>query len=480
MEENRSIRLIAHLFFLVMLLFAANFAVARMLFADGSFYLFKMTCSGHFNIEAGRYAAFLTQIIPVSLIHLHASLKTVILGYSMSFIIVYYVFFLISLHGFFSLKSAVASTLMLVLGVSDSSMYPISEMQLGIMSSVLFYGFTEYYFSHETGFSPLKKAWMLIIGALLILLCMFSHPSSLFLVLFILAFQAVDKRLIKNRMLVGFLLLVVVVYAAKFLSISRNSYEGHQLAPAISMFTTLRHLPSVYSVHFFIKYIFKGIYVLPLVLLGVNIVFYLHRRAYGKLAFQFISFAGFFLVMMVLYAPGDSDAGMEKNLLPLWFYVAIPFVHDLLLGTASWWRWRPVLYGIILVCGLAGFNRAASIYTSRLDYLKTIMAKASADTGMRKFIILKRNVQMDRLVSTWSIANESLLLSSLNGPQNSMAVYLVDDLKELGRYDLQARDVFLSVSFWLQWRYPMLNSHYFRLPEEMYTIWPVQTPSQKP
>lgn len=472
MEENRTIRLIAHLFFLVMLVFSAKFAVARMLFADGSFYLFKMTCSGHFNIEAGRFAAFLTQIIPVSLIHLHASLKTVILGYSLSFIIVYYGFFLISLHGFSSLNAAVASTLVLVLGVSDSSLYPISEMQLGIMSSILFYGFTEYYFSHETGLSRVKKAWMLISGALLIVLCMLSHPSSLFLLLFVLAFQSVDKGLFRSRMLYIFLLMVLAVFAAKFLTIHRNSYEGHQLAPAMSMFSTLRHLPSVYSVHFFLKYIFKGIYILPLVLLGVNIVFYLVRRAYEKLAFQLISFGGFFLVMMVLYAPGDSDAGMEKNLLPLWFYVAIPFVHDVLLGKASWGKWRPVFYGIILVCGLAGFSRAVSIYTSRLDYLKMIMNKASADTGMRKFIILKKNVQMDRLVSTWSIANESLLLSSLNGPQNSMAVYLVDDLKELGRYDLQARDVFLSVSFWLQWNYTQLNSTYYGLPEAPYLYVP--------
>ncbi len=328
MVENRTIRLIAHLFFLVMLLFAAKYAVARMLFADGSFYLFKMTCSGHFNIEAGRYSAFLTQIIPVALINLHAPLKVVILGYSLSFIIVYYIFFLTSLHVFSSLKAAIAATLVLILGVSDSAMYPISEMQLGIMSSILFYGFTEYFFSHEAGFSRSKKAWLLISGALLILLCMFSHPSSLFLVLFVLAFQAVDKQLLKNRSLFGFFLLVIVVYAAKFLSISRNSYEGHQLEPAMSLFKTLVHLPTVYSVHFFIKYLFKGIYILPLVLLTVNMVFYLFRREFGKMFFQMISFGGFFLVMMVLYAPGDSDAGMEKNLLPLWFYIAIPFLGD--------------------------------------------------------------------------------------------------------------------------------------------------------
>ena len=200
MVENRTIRLIAHLFFLGMLLFAAKYAVARMLFADGSFYLFKMTCSGHFNIEAGRYSAFLTQIIPVALINLHAPLKVVILGYSLSFILVYYLFFIISLRLFSSLKAAVAITLALVLGVSDSSMYPISEMQLGIISSVLFYAFTEYFFIHEKDFPGKKKILLVATGILIILMCMFSHPSTLFLLLFIIAFQAINKGLFRNRM----------------------------------------------------------------------------------------------------------------------------------------------------------------------------------------------------------------------------------------------------------------------------------------
>ena len=470
MEKNRSLKIIAHLFFLVMLVFAGRYYLERMLFADGSFYIFKMTCFRTFIIEAGRYSAILTQAIPLALIRMHATLRTVILGYSLSFILVYYLFFLLATYGFGSLKAGLAATLVLVLGVSDSAMYPVSEMQLGLLSSILFYAFTEYYFLHSVSFSKRKRLWLLFTGTILIFLCMFSHPSTLFAVIFILAFQAVDKGVHRKRDFWLFILVAAIIFGAKFLSIHRNSYEGHQLAPANDLLSTLSHFTSIYSVHFFVKYISKGIYILPFILLLLLFAWYRYRRDYAKLLFQLAAFSGFFIILMILFAPGDSDAGMEKNLLPLWLFVAIPFAHDLLLDSHLKKNVRWLLYVAVILAGFAGIHRAMVIHTNRIAYVKELLEAAHKQSGAAKFIIACNDVNQDKLPSTWSIANESLLLSSISGPLNSKTIYLVDDTAKLPAFASPPPDVFISVSFWPLWNYKLIDTLYFGLPKQPYEL----------
>ena len=123
-----------------------------------------------------------------------------------------------------------------------------------------------------------------------------------------------------------------------------------------------------------------------------------------------------------------------------------------------------------MVVGLGGFYRAADYYRNRRNYMKQLIEKASNDTNSRKIIIERNNIDMDRLGVTWSFANETLLISSLEGPENSKTIYLVDNLEELKNYDMKKTDVFLCVPFWLEWNYSSLNPRYFRLPREPYCI----------
>jgi hypothetical protein len=470
MKEFRIIKILAHTFFIVLFVFAVVFYIERILYADGSFYTFKILCFEKFNIESGRYMAFLTQILPLILVKMHAGLKAVMVSYSVSFVVIYYLIFLICMYVFSSFRAGLATTFVLFLGISDCSMYPLTELQLGLIFCVLFYGFLEYYFLHEQQFTFAKKAAQLLFGGMIILMCLFSHPTTLFPVFFILGFQYIDKGLYKNKTIYFFAFLALVFYSAKFLSVDRNSYEGQQMGPLKNMLAILEKFSNINSVHFFLKFILKGIYVLPLLLFLVTIVYYFVKRNYLKLAFIIVTTFGFFIILMVVFSPGDIDVGMEKNIMPLWIFIALPFVHDLLFHKFRHFFVQPLIYTVVVIAGLTWFYRATVIYSDRLNYMKQLIETSSDTVQSSKIIVEKKNLNIYRVGSTWSYANETLLLSSLDGPQNAKTVYVVDDRNQLKDDDLQKNDVYLCVPFWLKWNYSSLNQRYFQLPLQPYQI----------
>ena len=174
---------------------------------------------------------------------------------------------------------------------------------------------------------------------------------------------------------------------------------------------------------------------------------------------------------MVIFSRGDSDLGMEKNLIPLWIFIALPFVHDVLFQEFRYKYSRALIYSIIVIAGLSGFYRAAKFSLERSSYMKQIIEVASESTNSGKIIIENKNLDMDKLAGTWSIANETLLMSSVENPGESKTFYLVDNLDQLKNFDLNTKDVYLCVSFWPEWNYSTLNPQYFNLKLAPYFIY---------
>lgn len=470
MNEQKLIKILANSVFIFLFIYAFYFYLER-LNSDTSFFTFKILNFEKFNIEAGRYATFITQIIPLVLLKLHASLKTILIGYSVSFVIINYLFFLTNLYAFKSIKAALATTILLFLGVSDTSFYAVTEIFFGMMGVTSFYGFLEYFLNNEKKFTEVKKRVLFLLGIILIVICMFSHPSTLFPVLFVLGFQLVDKKIYKNKTIYLFLLITIIVYGLKYLSIDKNSYEGDQIAPFYNFFSIIKNFTHINSFHFFIKFVLKGIYVLPIILLVINMIHNYLKGEYIKLLYISVATAGFFILLMVIFSRGDSDLGMEKNLIPLWIFIALPFIHDVLFQEFRHKFSRALIYSIIVISGLSGFYRAAKFSVERSRYLKKIIEVASDTTSSNKIIIEKKNLDMDKLAGTWSIANETLLMSSVEEQEESKTIYMVDNLEQLKDFDFKKTDVYLCVPFWLEWNYSSLNQQFFKLKLEPYSVY---------
>jgi hypothetical protein len=470
MKELKPIILLAHIFFIAMIAFAAIFYVERIAYIDNSFFAFKILTFRTFDVEAYRYSEIITQLLPLLAMKLKLSLRIFLISYSVSFVLIYYIIFLINVYLFKSLKAGIAVSLVMILGISDSAFYPATEIEFGVVLCILYYGYLEYYFQNFISLTKSKISSLLLLGALIVLLCLFSHPATLIPILFILVFEIINYKLYLNKTSWFLLIFILAVYLIKLFSINMASYEGSKIEPLRNFLSLAIHLRSLYSLKFFIKYITFGIYILPVTLMLVSLIYYYTKRHYVKLFYYGFAIIGCFVFLMVAHSPGESDIGMERNMLPLWVLVAVPFAHDFLLIKISIKYLKAAfLYGLIIIISSLFFYRAVKIYTTRTVYVKEILKVASETKGGRKFVIEHKSLNMDLIMNHWSFANETLLLSSLEGKDKSKTIYLVNDINQLkSEFDFQKKDVYLSVPFWLQWSYSSLNHDYFNLPDESY------------
>ena len=168
-----------------------------------------------FQQEVGRYAAVIPQLLPLAGIWAGLSLKAILLLYSLSFIILYYIIFLIISYILKNDTIALAVPLALVLGVSDSFYWISTETHQTIAYNLLLFAFLYYTKDNTSGFLIDLKNYF--ITSFFIFLCFFTHPVSLFTVLFILGYFAIDTRSWNIPFVYVMAVLVVALHFSNFL-----------------------------------------------------------------------------------------------------------------------------------------------------------------------------------------------------------------------------------------------------------------------
>lgn len=131
MRKN-TILLIASLTFLVMFILSIVFYKERTCFLDLSYLLFCILKDGDFVIQNYRLGAFFTQLFPLIGSKLGLSLKTITITYSMSFIILPLLTFLLIHIGLKNSKISIAYILFLMLMTTHTFYWTQSELPQAI------------------------------------------------------------------------------------------------------------------------------------------------------------------------------------------------------------------------------------------------------------------------------------------------------------------------------------------------------------
>jgi hypothetical protein len=196
-------------------------------------------------------------------------------------------------------------------------------------------------------------------------------------------------------------------------------------------------------------------------------VYYIYRRAYVELAYFLITCTGFFLVTVLTYHLGDSDMAMERAYMPLGIFICIPFINEFIREYRKNDFLAFSFLLLILFISLAGITRTGSIYRERLAYLDKLLEQSTQLPG-RKFLIEKQSTDMSKIIVPWAIGAETLLYSSLDSPDDSRTLYLVDDLEGF-QFDRDDPNLYLCVPFWPNWDAASLNKSYFILQDGRYS-----------
>jgi len=193
-----------------------------------------------------------------------------------------------------------------------------------------------------------------------------------------------------------------------------------------------------------------------------------------KLAYYLLAVSLFFFITVGFYYKGDSPMSMEKNFMPLSFFVCLPFVKEFLFKFSKAGTLKFLF--VLTALGISIYNiyDEVDIYRARLKYFDRVI-RYSAGFHERKFIIEKKNVDMGKIIIPWAVSVETLMYSSMDSPDSSRTFFITEDPVKYKSL-VGKQDLFLCTYFWPEWSVKGLNHGYFRLPEEKYQVIPSVIP----
>ena len=458
-------KIFSHIFFLILALMAGFFYMERILYADSAFQFFKIINFEKFNIEAGRFSAVLTQVIPILAVKMGADLKLLILSYSVSFVLIYYLVYLACVYIFKDQSAGILIIFLLVLGIRSSFFHTVTETHQGLVYSGLFLAWM--YNSFTNHGSLIREGKSLAIGFSIIILCFFSHPVTFLILVYIIGYFLIDLKKWKDYRIYSILVFIFLIYLIKFLITPSDSYEGQYFTGISDSFRILKNVFQTQSFRFFIHNIYH-LYIPHLIISLIVILFYLKRKLFLKLSYYILAILAFLFITFISYYQGDSPMAMEKNFMPLNLFVCLPFVKEILWDLKKGQLLKFIFVIIIIGVSLYNICTESTIYRSRISYLGHMMNYSEKFTG-EKFLIAKKDIDMDRIIIPWALSVETLLYSSLESADSTKTFFISEDPYKLN-FDRKDPDLFLCTDFWLNWNSKELNRKYFRLKEGRYRV----------
>lgn len=458
------IRYVGHLFFVVYAVFSVYYATERIVFIDSAKYLFDLI-NHQTPFITGREGGYPVLLLPLLFIKLKLSLYMVIAAFSVSYVLIFYLVYLLVVY---VLKSDAAAWLLifsLVLCTRDTFYYPATEVYLGMAYVCILYAVL---------FSEVIKQRAIRYGLTLgmIYICYLTHPITIFLILPLLLFKLFELSEKKEKWFLAllacasFLFFAVRPFMAK--TINANEYMGYRKA-----FSVFSYLPEVFtapSANFFYIHTWQStsIYLLAVVLFGVALFFYLVKRHIEKAIILFVSVSAIWLLATIVYIEGESAVVLGKAFAPLAFLCSLPLFHDILYEKKKWFNISVMLLlsGVLFL----KFRDIALIgkhQKQRIENIRTDISKAR-EQGINKAILKWDTLSRKNELIPWAYSMESIILSSFDDEEQSVTIFIERDNFTVNHEVFEQKDIFLYMDPNEVLPQKQLNTAYFKLPEQKY------------
>ena len=290
-----------------------------------------------------------------------------------------------------------------------------------------------------------------------------AHPSTFFMLLFIIAFGFLSDRkktqIVFTKLIPAGIALLISSFALFFQSNSNNSATANQLS---SLLGSKNH-----ALEFFIMHNgqVSTVYVICSLtwlfgLIGLGL-----QRRWFLLATCALAYPAMVMVSSIYYADGESALVLEKGLLPLALIALAPYMIFSELGR----NWMTIVASLA-VLGIV-VNMRFNDISFRMRHHAKRYGLYSQLTSERNKVLVKANsnVRQDFGV-TWSSGAESLLyLTAISGNGNSATVQILDE-EMINTLDLTDQKSFFPKDDGTSISSSSLNPDYFRLVDGPYEI----------
>lgn len=453
---------LGHFIFFIHVLFAVIFCLERTLYSDTANFTFNIINQEDFFVGASRYSCILPQFLVIGAAKIGLSLKTLLMVYSLSFIFYYYILYNIVVYVFKNANVGLLIAFSLLLCVRHNYFMSNCEMHFAIIHCLMMFAFMEYYYNYK----PFNRTVYILFVIGFIVLCFYSHIAILFAVFFILIYEALDKKEIKEIKLYLFLGAASLLVLGKLLLTEKESYEGNLFNQLSNFKSLVLNFGNLYSFGF-LKAHFYDLYIYVSIAGMIVLLWYIKQKYFLKLILFVGSIFLFLFISIIIYNEGDSDMMMERAYSMLIIFALVPFMKDLYSGLKNKISLN-ILLVIIVFVSIRGVYEKGEFYHRRVEYISELIQKYKKEEKS-KFILGKNAINDEVVMVAWAFSIETLMYSSLEGPDFSKTFYIVKDFNSFN-YDKDDKSLFLFLTFAQNWNIKNLNKKYFRLKEEEYTL----------
>ena len=403
----------------VLLAGAFYFFKERILFIDAAHICFRLLNYKTFVIEEHRYGSFITQMVPLIGLRLHVSLKAILIAYSVSFNLFYFIVAILLVYRYRQYGMAILMALYYTLFVSDAYFWTNNEVHQGTAWMFLFLAVAFY---NAGKHRPLFLQLLAFI--LLAVLAVFTHPLVMISVLFLWGYLYINKEQWPFGRLetVGFSLLLLVIAGLKFYVSQSPGYDSGKMEQAIHMNldSIWQALKSPMTKKFFHDCIYNYWLVILITIAGIGTLSL--QRKWLLLCWTLLAALSFYILMGLTYGYSLYDRHtqfyMESEWMSLSIILAAPFVFNLLPSlkqqSATW------LLFFIFIVRFIYIGKSAPLFTERISFVEQGLQQMRKK-GLTKVVLVKENSEIeDKLLMDWGLPDESLMTSVIDGDRPAL------------------------------------------------------------
>ncbi len=384
----------------------------RMLFSDMAFQVFHIIRTGDLQVQSGRFGAVGTQVFPWLARGAGLPLKGVLMAYSLGHVLYYAALFGWVMGLLRQWRWGLALVLLSVL-LTTHTFYWLSEAPQGLafLLAVLAWMDT------RKAVSDIRPwQWPLFVATLVT--AFYFHPMVLYAMVFccVWLFFYEKERAKRHVWLMG-LLLFVVLFIIKFKVLPLDWYDAMSLSRTQAFVDLWPNWFDLKSNRDFMAWLWRDYHFLP-IFYGINAALLLRAKQWWLAAWSIAFPIGYVFLVNVPFHAGDNQFYLENLYLPLAIMVGVPFVFGQFFHKPSP-NWAFVVLAAVIVLRIGHIAQARQPWQQRVVWLEQLLATHTSP----KTILLEKDLPQDLLRFTWGIPYETLLLSSILGPEHSQLFF---------------------------------------------------------
>lgn len=411
---------VGHLMMIAMVIFSVVMYKERILFLDAPYYAFQIIINEDFFIAHHRYINYLNQWLPLLAIKLGLPLKWVLMLFSFSFALFYYVIFFVVGHTMKNHRAALMLGLALLMSSRLKHYMAVTENTNTVAMAFLYIG----WITQASFWRGKLELRSLGIALGLLLLCMGGHPIIYIPLLAVTAFFVVLHRQLDNPrayLLMGLVLVAVYLRSAVM---PASGYEDGKMMLVDQAFNTLDQHWDAWSHYLRFSYIDRHFEASRILYILVVIGLVLRKRISAAI-FSAISMLAMIVVILVMCRLGDKVNYQET------YHIYMGLLASMaLLGLWMFWRkgskWIIAAAFLVFSIQWVKLMQYGQEYTDRLHYLNGLTDRA-AQAGQQKTLYPTSKMEWDVVKIPWGVPFNTILYSSIHGP--SKTVYLYRDFE---------------------------------------------------